>query len=137
MALLRTRGVSAVLVLCGLVLAVLPAVVMHALSAIGLAFMTTSLWGAYILGWWGLLSLLRIFVSFCSQTIHAGVVSIVGLVVGSVTVIVVLWPVLTQTAPCSVCEQPKLLAYRPDLLCVVVAAHWAFLHFKGFKLRDI
>lgn len=128
------KQANAALVIVGLVGAVLPAMALHAMTTVALIAATPALWMAYGSGWWALWSLLRIFVSFGRSTVPIGPGTILGLAVGSATVVILLWPVFTGTPPCSTCEPPELLLYRPNLLCVAVAAHWAFLHYTGFRL---
>lgn len=128
------RRVNAALVVVELVGAVLPAIALHAMTAIMLIAATPVLWLAYGLGWWALLSLLRIFASFVLPTVRIGPVTILGLLVGSATVVTLLWPVFIGVPACSTCNPPELPLYRPELLCMVVAAHWTLLHYRAFRL---
>ncbi|MES2993457.1 MAG: hypothetical protein V4844_18685 [Pseudomonadota bacterium] len=125
---------NATLVITGLVVAVLPALVLHAMTAIMLIAATPALWLAYVIGWWALFSLLRVFASFIRAVVQIGPVTVLGLTAGSVTVITLLWPVFTGMPACSTCKPPELFAYRANLLCVAVAMHWSFLHWRGFRL---
>lgn len=128
------RRINSALVVTGLLAAVLPAVVLHVVTTIMLIAATPVLWLAYIVGWWALVSLLRVFASFVREAVQVGPLTLLGLAAGSATVITLLWPVFSGTPACSTCEAPELLAYRPNLLCVGVAAHWSFLHSRGFRL---
>lgn len=131
---LTIHKANAALVTFGMVGAVLPALAMQILSAILLIFGSPLQWLAYAFGWWGLISLLRVFSSFYYQDVEIGPVTVLGLVVASVTVTMLLWPVITRTPACSTCKPPEFFAYRPHLLCVAVSAHWWLLHFTGFRL---
>ncbi len=130
------RRVNTMILVVGLVGAVLPAAAMYAMTAITLIVATPVVWLAYALCWWGLLSLLRIFASFIEHSVQIGTLTILGLAVGSAAVVTLRWPVFTGAAACSTCRPPEFLVYRPELLCVAVAAHWLFLHHRGFRLTD-
>lgn len=134
---LRTiaQHTNAALVLVGLVIAVVPALAIHMLTAVMLIAATPAFWAAYFAGWWGLISLLRIFASFVRKSVLIGPITILGVIAGSVAVLAILWPVFTQTPACSTCTPPELFAYRPELLCVFVGAHWLVLCSQGFRLR--
>ena len=132
---------NTVVVFLGLALAVLPAAAMHVLTGIMLIVATPLLWPsgfkpllwlAYIVGWWGLGALVRIFASFTRQDVRVGLGTLLGLVSGAVTVIVSV--ALPYTSLCTTCTRPEFLVYRPDVLSVAVAMHWSFLHFRGFRL---
>ena len=73
---------NAALVIMGLFGAVLPALALHALTAIMLLAATPALWLAYAIGWWALFALLRVFASFVWETAQIGRATIIGLAVG-------------------------------------------------------
>ena len=133
MSIIAQRAHSA-LVVTEFVAIVLPAVAVHTMTTVTLIAATTMLWIAYFVGWWALLSLLRIFSSFVHETVKVGPMSIIGLVAGSVTVVTLLWSSFTGSAACLSCKPPELLVYRPELFCVAVAMHWSFLCWKGFRI---
>ena len=132
---------NTVVVFFGMALAVLPAAAMHVLTGITLIVATPLLWPAgfkpllwlaYVVGWWGLGALVRIFASFTRQDARVGFATLLGLVAGAVPVIVFM--ALPYTSLCPTCTRPDFLVYRPEVLCVAVAMHWSFLHFRGFRL---
>lgn len=131
---LTVRNANALLVNLGMLGAVLPALAIHVLSTVFLIVASPQQWLAYVLGWWGLVSLLRLFSSFFHKDVEIGPITVLGLLAASVTVIALVWPVITRTPPCATCRPPDILVYRPDVLCVAVATHWLFLHFRGFRL---
>ena len=131
---LTVRNANALLVNLGMLGAVLPALAIHVLSTFFLIIASPQQWLAYVLGWWGLVSLLRLFSSFFYEDVEIGPITVLGLLAASVDVIALLWPVITRTPPCATCRPPDIFVYRPDLLCVAVAAHWMFLHFRGFRM---
>ena len=80
---------NTVFVFLGLALAVLPAAVMHVLTGIALIVATPLLWPAgfkpilwlaYVVGWWGLGALVRVFASFTRHVARVGPGTLLGLV---------------------------------------------------------
>lgn len=128
------RRINAVLVFLGLFGAVLPALAMHGMTAIMLIFAPPRLWGAYFVGWWGLYSLLRIFVSFFSSRVRVGPITILGLAAASATVIALHWPFFIGCEDCGPWGKPEQFVYRPEELCVLVAVHWLLLCNTGFRM---
>lgn len=127
--------VNRLLVWLGLLLAVLPAALDHLATTLFLIFATPALWLAYVVGWWAISSLIRLFLNFLKGSPVPGGASWLGIIAGSVTVIVLLWPVFTGAPPCTSCSKPPgLLTYRPNLLCVLVGLHWTYLYWRGFRL---
>lgn len=123
------------LVWFGLLLAVFPAALGHLMTTIMLIAATPTLWLAYMIGWWALGALTRVFLNFLKGSPVPGGATWLGITAGSVTVIALLWPVFTGTPPCASCSAPPgLLTYRPELLCILVGLHWTYLYWRGFRL---
>ena len=133
---LRTAAkiTNVALVLLGLLIAVIPAVAIHTMTAVMLVVATPALWAAYFAGWWGLISLLRIFASFVREAVSVGPMTILGVVAGSVAILAILWQAFAQSPNCSTCAPFDLFVYRPELLCIFVGAHWLVLRSRGFRL---
>lgn len=131
----RTWFAHRLLVWLGLVAAVLPAAVEHLMTTLMLIFATPPLWLAYVIGWWALFSMGRVFSHFLRGAPVLGAATWLGILTGSVVVLVLLKPVFTGTSPCESCSPPPgLFAYGPSLLCVLVGLHWAYLYSRGFRL---
>ena len=127
------QRINATLVILELALIVLPAAVAQLLTALILAFALTNpyLLLAYFVGWWGLASLLRIFISFIRPTVRIGPATLLGLFAGCLTVIALLY--WASRPSCANCESPQInLGSIP--LCIIVAVHWSILHFNQFRL---
>ncbi len=130
------QRINATLVILELALIVLPAAALHGVKALGLIFVLAypPLLLAYFVGWWALGALFTMFFSFTRSGIRPGLATYLGLVAGCVTVSIILWNVITGTPSCSTCKPPEFFSYRPELLCIAVALHWSFLHFREFRL---
>jgi len=129
----HTQRINAFLVTFELVLIVLPAAAIHLATALVLIFALTnpSLLLAYFVGWWGLASLFRVFISFIRPTVSVGLATLLGLIAGCATVIAQLY--WASRPSCANCELPQInLGSIP--LCVIVAVHWSILHFIRFRL---
>lgn len=123
------------LVTMGVVFALVPAIAdQFALLASTIYVQDAFFWITYSGGWVALLSLLWLFLYFMRVLPSVSAIVWVGLIGGLSLLVAFLWPVLTISS-CQDCYPPKgVLVYRPNLLCIVVAAHWAYLYSKGFRL---
>jgi len=133
--LITTLHIHKLLVALGIFGVVLPAIWGHLITGLMLIFASPVLWLSYIIGWWGLISLLRIFLTFIRKKSSVGPFTFAGIIAASITVTIIYFSFSMHAYNCASCSQSKsIFPYPPNLLCVLVALHWSYLYRRDFRL---
>lgn len=128
------------LVLMGLFFAVLPAARQLLLLAVLIIIPFPPWWITYFVGWWALVSLVRVFLYLLKGSPAPSANTWLGIIIGSITSLLFHGWLISkslisqslQNPRCISCEPP--FGYSPSLLCILVGMHWAYLCWRRFRL---